>query len=200
MRLFPLSKLPTERTLLAIALERQGEAVPDRTEPSSIHSSTSKSRQASTRSASALRFRIGWILFLSIYIAVSFITGCGKKGPPVPPRQAKPPEVTDLKATIAGDTLGLTWTVRRPPPRGQAGFYVYRSKTALSEPVCETCPIVFQRIADIPVKENETENFKEGETTYTETLEKGYQYIYKVIPYMENEETGKDSNFASVTY
>jgi predicted small lipoprotein YifL len=141
------------------------------------------------------------ILFLGVAIFLTcMMAGCGKKGPPVPPRQTKPPRITDLSATIAGDKVQLSWTVERPLPHGLDGFLVYRSKTALSEPICETCPIVFQRIADIPIKDKNTGKFKGGKMTYVEDLEKGYRYIYKVNAYMENKETGKDSNYADFTY
>lgn len=201
MPLFFLSPLPIKLKPFAVVPEYRGDAFSGRTEPCSIGLLTSQSYQAATGSATSLRFGMGSILFFSLVIAVAcMIAGCGKKGPPVAPRQADPPEVTDLNTTVDGDTLKLTWTIKKPLPRGLAGFFVYRSKTALSEPVCETCPIIFQRVADIPFEGNGTKNFKEGKMTYMENLEKGYKYIYKVNAYMEDERPGKDSNPASVIY
>jgi hypothetical protein len=35
---------------------------------------------------------------------------------------------------------------------------------------------------------------------YSEVLEKGYRYIYKVVIYTKNGVTGKDSNMVDFTY
>ena len=46
--------------------------------------------------------------------------GCGRKAPPVPPRQPAIPAVKDLRSDIDGDMIVLTWTIpdenRLKPP------------------------------------------------------------------------------------
>jgi|GEM_PF-6273996 len=57
-------------------------------------------------------FNTHLILQLSILsIFVLFVSGCGKKAPPVPPHQKKSHAVNDLHANIDGETLKLTWAI-----------------------------------------------------------------------------------------
>ncbi len=91
--------------------------------------------------------------FSIMIIFVLFSYSCGKKAPPVPPREKKPPAVNDLSTSIDGDTLKLTWAI--PKEKGRiisdlSGFIVYRSKMLLSDSDCEVCPVPFKRVADIP--------------------------------------------------
>jgi hypothetical protein len=91
--------------------------------------------------------------FSILIIFVLLVLGCGKKAPPVPPRQAKPPTVNDLRASIdGGGTLKLTWII--PQEKGTmmpslSGFIVYRSKMLHSGSHCKNSPVLFKRVADI---------------------------------------------------
>ena len=139
------------------------------------------------------------ILCLQFLVLIGFvfiITGCGVKGPPVPPRQVVPPAVNDLIKSIDGNTLRLTWTIPGEEEMfmsGDAGFIVYSSKTLLSEPYCKDCPVLFTRVADIPIEMKDLEKKDKGIIKYNETLEKGYRYIYKVNTYI-NGAVSIDSN------
>ena len=148
-------------------------------------------------------FNTHLILQLSILsVFVLFVSGCGKKAPPVPPRQKKPPAVNDLSASIDGDTLKLTWAI--PKEKGKiisdlSGFIVYRSKMLLSDSDCKNCPVLFKRVADIPYEVSASGYMKKSNITYTATLEKGYRYIYKVIVYRKGV-TSRDSNYVDLIY
>jgi hypothetical protein len=144
-------------------------------------------------------------LILLVLIPVSFLLSlscCGKKAPPIPPSQTQPPTVDDLGASIDRDELKLTWTIPKEKenvtPR-MSGFIVYRAKTPLSESDCEDCPVLFERVADIPIEMKGSGNLKEDEMTYDETLEKGYRYIYKVTSYSKGA-TGNDSNYVDLIH
>ena len=71
----------------------------------------------------------------------------------MPPRQAKPPTVNDLRASIdGGGTLKLTWII--PRKKGTmmpslSGFIVYRSKMLHSSSHCKNSPVLFKRVPDI---------------------------------------------------
>ncbi len=145
------------------------------------------------------------ILFLQFLILICFafiLFGCGKKGPPVPPRQITPPTVKDLTGDIEGDSLNLTWTI---PERkefiksGAEGFFVYRSKTLLSEPDCKGCPVLFSRVADIPIEVKSSGDLDKDKIIYNETLEKGNRYIYKVTVYVKGI-TSRDSNYVDFVF
>jgi len=148
-------------------------------------------------------FNTHLILHFSILITfVLLVLGCGKKAPPVPPREKKPPAVNDLSTSIDGDTLKLTWAI--PKEKGRiisdlSGFIVYRSKMLLSDSDCKVCPAPFKRVADIPIEAKGSKYMKKGNSTYTETLEKGYRYVYKVIVYRKGI-TSSDSNYVNLIY
>ena len=138
----------------------------------------------------------------SVFLS-GFLSGCGKKAPPKPPLHEVPPIVTDLSYTINGDKLKLTWTVPKVKQKvksGLSGFVIYRSKKPFSKSECLNCPVVFKRIADIPIKANGSGNLKEDIITYNEILEKGCRYIYKITVYADNGMTGDDSNQIDFVY
>ncbi|MCD4778057.1 MAG: hypothetical protein K8R12_03725 [Desulfobacterales bacterium] len=145
-------------------------------------------------------------IFVQILIIVAFsifLSGCGKKAPPKPPRQEKPPVVEDLSYSLDGDKLKLTWTipeVKRKVKSGLGGFYVFRSKksVSVSEPDCKNCLKIFKRVADISLEV--MGNSGKDSMKYAEVLEKGYRYIYKVVVYTTNGVMGEDSNVVDFTY
>ncbi|HIJ56240.1 MAG TPA: hypothetical protein HPQ03_08950 [Deltaproteobacteria bacterium] len=132
-------------------------------------------------------------------VLIFFAASCGKKGDPFPPRELPPPAVGDLAMERSDDFLTLTWTVPTGKKRivsGFAGFLVYRSKKAVSEEACKGCPILFSRVADVPIS---------GEApgdamTFSETLEKGFRYIYKVTIYSKAGLVSGASNLVEFTY
>ncbi|MDL1984129.1 MAG: hypothetical protein LWX54_08060 [Deltaproteobacteria bacterium] len=146
------------------------------------------------------------IVQILIIVAFSiFLSGCGKKAPPKPPRQAEPPVVDDLNYSLDGDNLKLTWTiseVKRKVKSGLGGFYVFRSKksvsVSVSESDCKNCPKIFKRVADISLEH--MGNSGKDSIKYAEVLEKGYRYIYKVVVYTTNGVMGEDSNVVDFTY
>jgi len=142
------------------------------------------------------------IVQILIIVAFSiFLSGCGKKAPPKPPRQEKPPVIDDLSYSLDGDNLKLTWTipeVKQKVKSGLGGFYVFRSKKSVSESDCKNCPKIFKRVADISLEV--MRNSGKDSIKYAEVLEKGYRYIYKVVIYTKNGVTGDDSNMVDFTY
>jgi predicted small lipoprotein YifL len=147
------------------------------------------------RTVSSLGFTI---LIITIVLLVS---GCGKKGPPVPPRYEIPPPVSDLSWEINEQTLTLSWSVpQAASPIRLTGFKVYRSQKRLSLLDCPDCPEMFKPVADIliktPVKEDQVPERK----TYTEAIEDGFRYEYKVVGYTENGVSSPDSNIVGFDY
>ncbi|MBW2002300.1 MAG: hypothetical protein JRI30_07280 [Deltaproteobacteria bacterium] len=123
--------------------------------------------------------------FSILIIFFLLVLGCGKKAPPVPPHQAKPQTINDLRSTINGGTLKLTWAILTEKGgiiSGLSRFIVYRSKMLHSDSKRKNSPVLFKRVADILI-EVSTSGFKKGVIACPESLEKVYRYIYKIIVY-----------------
>ncbi|MBW2010788.1 MAG: hypothetical protein JRI32_03835 [Deltaproteobacteria bacterium] len=112
-----------------------------------------------------------FILSFAILILCPFLfIACGKKAPPVVPRQVQPRAVKDLSYRLDGDTLKLTWTLPKGDeknPPSLTTFILYQSKRSIAEKEC---------------------------------LEKGFRYIYKVIALAQNGRTSDDSNYIRLNY
>ena len=141
-----------------------------------------------------------WMAALLLVLAGSSLLwiGCGKKGPPRPPRQPLPPAVKDLDYVVHNNIVQLSWTVpgkeesrSAAPP---AAVKVFRSRMSAEDASCENCPIRFAVSADIPVYKQRSDKSKPIRMSYSEFVETGYHYVYKVTVFDENGIGGKDSN------
>jgi hypothetical protein len=142
--------------------------------------------------------------FLFTLAGTSFLwLGCGKKGPPRPPAQPLPAAVKDLGYRIDNDMLKLSWTVTGADDRSAsypAAVKLFRFKQSTEETKCEKCPVRFAEIADLPVQMNRLEKSRSSTMSFTEVLERGYRYIYKVIVYNKDGIGGKDSNTVEFSF
>lgn len=140
-----------------------------------------------------------WVVALLLVLAVSNFLwiGCGQKGSPRPPHRPLPPAVKDLRYVIYNQIVELSWTV--PGVEGHqaspaAAVKVFRSRLATEEASCENCPIRYFVSADIPIHQKRSDRDKTKRMSYTEFVEPGYRYIYKVTVFDEYGIGGKDSN------
>lgn len=124
------------------------------------------------------------------------LANCGVKAPPVPPDYEPPPAVTDLGYALDADgSVVLSWSLSGPErARGAKvqGARVYRSKDALDEPACETCPRIFTLAGDLPLEQ--------GNMFFREPLQKGFRYYYKILIYDEGNQESPDSNVVGFEY
>lgn len=141
-----------------------------------------------------------WMAALLLVLAGSSLLwiGCGKKGPPRPPRRPLPPAVKDLVYVVHNHIVKLSWTVpgkeesrSAAPP---AAVKVFRSRMSAEDASCENCPIRFAVSGDIPIYKHRSEKSKPIRMSYTEFVETGYHYVFKVTVFDENGIGGKDSN------
>ena len=135
-------------------------------------------------------------------IAVLTLSGCGKKAMPEPPSGNRPPAVTDLDYSVSEDTLKLSWTIPKTNEKAKSqptGFLIYRSKQSLFESDCPNCPVYFKKIGDVLIRHTTSEDI-EPTVVFSQVIEPGYRYLYKVKAYDRAERTGKDSNFIDFTY
>ena len=118
------------------------------------------------------------------------LSACGKKGPPVPPGYVEPAASSDLRYEIKGTSVVLRWTVTRPSAEGgvqrAASAKIYRSKETAADAACTDCPLMFSLVEAIPCESDEM--------TYTETLEPGRRYAFKVVLVDSSGRESADSN------
>ena len=140
---------------------------------------------------------------LSILVTVGMIWGCGKKGPPVPPTGSRTPSVKDLAYEISRNTLKLSWTIPQPDETAQlpvTGFLIYRSQQPDLEAACPNCPILYKNIGDVPAKGPGSGQSGKIPITFTQTIESGYRYIYKVHGYSTDGIRSKTSNLVQFNF
>lgn len=136
--------------------------------------------------ASVTRMRLVSLMPLLLLLMVFMSAACGKKGPPMPPLQEKLPAVTGIETMVEGDVLTLSWSLepyRSAADARPAGFRVYRSSAKHGDIACTGCPPRFQIAADIPFDKAATSGLR---AEYSEELEAGYRYRFRVIPYMDD--------------
>lgn len=140
-----------------------------------------------------------WRQICILLLAGSLVAGCGVKAPPRPPKRPLPAAVSDLSGSMDGDVLQLTWGI---PPEGDDAseateFAVYRSKTPAAEADCRNCPLTFQHVKQISVTPSDRQA---GRMSFSEGLEKGYRYRYKLRTYDAFGAGSDDSNLFSMDY
>jgi len=133
------------------------------------------------------------------------LSGCGRKAPPKPPsgnKPPRPPEVIDLAYSISENTIKLSWTIPKTGDKAKSsvtGFLIYQSKQSSVEADCPNCPIHFLKIGDVLVR-GDVSGRPEPSVVFSQTIEPGYRYIYKVKAYDDDGVAGKDSNLIDFTY
>ena len=141
-----------------------------------------------------------WLLSFVIIGAFFFIPACGKKAPPLPPTDFELPAVEALTSDLDSEKLTLNWPVpdwKGPVGIELAGFNVYRAKVPAGE-VCDECPVRFQKVDAIEI-DDLTAVFG-SDLEYRESLEKGFQYRYKVTPYTNTGREGDESPIIKINY
>jgi len=127
------------------------------------------------------------LLLLFIFLMPALLAGaCGKKGSPLPPLREAPVAVAEIDVRVEGDVLMLSWPLapyRSAAHVRPAGFRVYRDAEKHGDIECPDCPPRFQMAADISFDAIPDDRSR---ATYTEKLESGYQYRFRISPYMED--------------
>jgi hypothetical protein len=140
-----------------------------------------------------------WMAALLLVLAGSSFLwiGCGKKGPPRPPRRPLPPVVKDLEYNLRNDIVALSWTVpgaASPSNSLPAAVKVFRSRLSVEDTGCENCPIRYALSVEIPIHKKRSEKSEPIRMSYTEFVAPGYRYIYKLTVFDQYGRGGRDSN------
>jgi hypothetical protein len=140
------------------------------------------------------------VLLCSLFFYMSCFTGCGVKNPPLPPVEELPNAVTDLEETVMGSVVVLKWS--SPDKKDDAvieRFGIFRSTSRLEE-YCPECPITFKKIADIHSGADLWQGEVNKNISYSEELETGNRYSYKVVGYTWDNVASADSNLVSFSF
>jgi hypothetical protein len=132
------------------------------------------------------------VLVLALLSAV-LAAGCGRKLPPIQPGSYPPPAVRNLSGAVLGVEAVLTWTVPPGDPDKDTpavAFRVLRSRQTAEEVECATCPPVFSVIGEL----RPSQATAGAPLQYTDRLEPGYRYQYKVRTISSLGREGRDSN------
>ena len=133
-------------------------------------------------------------LFILMLVLLSCFAGCGIKSPPLPPVQEMPNPVTDLRQTITDNVVTLTWSA--PGEKENAvveRFSIFRSKIGLDAD-CPECPLMYETAANINAGSESWQGKAQETISYSEELETGYRYSYKVVGYTRDLVASADSN------
>jgi hypothetical protein len=136
-------------------------------------------------------------LIISLAFLFLFSAGCGKKGAPVPKGQPFPAPIADLRGEVKDGVLFLSFTM---PTRNQDG-----SPTNLAgfriEKVCGTCVGGFEPFRDIRLIDARGYTISGGRLyVYDDSLRPGYEYIYRVIPFLESGIYSDPSNLFAIKW
>ena len=102
-----------------------------------------------------------------------------------------------MSYVINNQMVELSWTIPGAEDRvasPPAAVKVFRSRLTAEESACENCPIRFSVSGDIPIHQKRSKKSKSIRMRYTELVEPGYRYMYKVTVFDEYGISGKDSN------
>jgi len=143
------------------------------------------------------------LAFAICLAAALFVGGCGKKGPPEPPSGNKPPRVRDLAYSVSGETVKLSWSIPTTTEKARtpvAGFLIYQFQQPAYERECPNCPVIFKEVGDVPARSAGSGQPDTPLLVFTQTIEPGYRYIYKIKSYDAGGIPGKDSNFVEFIF
>ena len=131
----------------------------------------------------------GWLLLCAVLVTT--VGGCGKKGPPIPPRSTPLPQVTTLAGRLEGDAIHLSW---RPGEsvKGIKSYVILRSQVDPAKPPCPGCPRVFQRVGQV------APDPKAQAVQFSEPTASGFIYTYKVQPVGASGDSGPESNAVTI--
>ena len=121
-----------------------------------------------------------FLAFMILFLALA--AGCGRKSPPVPPGTLKPRPPENLKYTITGDGVVISWDVPTKnedgsPIFGLKGFEVFRAEEPPND-ICDQCPERFESPIWIPFRGKLRNGLRMSYEDHT--VREGYRYTYAI--------------------
>ncbi len=135
------------------------------------------------------RFLVVWVGLCCAVLLV--LAGCGKKAPPVAPRQRPLVAVRDLKGALRQDFVKLTWS-HNPENWTATAYVVLRTQQELALPACADCPLAFQKTGSVPLARSLRQ--EKHTLDFSQSLAAGFRYSFIVRPVTASGAQGPDSN------
>ncbi len=150
-----------------------------------------KTNPGADRAVQTGRRRPGWFLVWAVLVGLAVVTGCGKKGPPIPPR----PDAGQMKIVLAvGQSDGradLEWRCAPCDPAVRS-YAVYRSRTDAARPDCPGCPVVFEKVGQVTAAPGSQPLRLSADTA------PGNHYRFKVVAVFKSGAQGATSNVVEI--
>ncbi|OPY14076.1 MAG: hypothetical protein A4E66_00508 [Syntrophus sp. PtaB.Bin001] len=86
-------------------------------------------------------------LVLFMVLILGFVSGCGKKGDPVPLRFSPPEVVSNLRAEKVEQGIKLRWSTAIT----DGSFKIFRSEQFPDEEICEGCPRNYNVVSELAI-------------------------------------------------
>ncbi len=131
----------------------------------------------------------------TMLVALAFFGGCGKKAPPVAPRQPAMQAVSDLNVHYQNPMVTLRWH-HRPTGSAATGYAIYRASQSSTKADCTHCPLLFEKIDRLNM--DPALRAQQHPLTYSQSVGRGNRYVYKVVPVQSSGAQGPDSNLVVV--
>lgn len=122
-----------------------------------------------------------------VLAALVLLLGCGRKGPPLPPRPVLPAAVADLRAEAEGDAVVLTWARPAPTAGVPAGALLEFRLSRSPAPGPDARPGVFGPLATVRAERPENAVVRDGRYAFRDDgggrgVTSGIRYVYRVQP------------------
>jgi hypothetical protein len=138
------------------------------------------------------------LFLLSLTLFLFFSAGCGKKGAPVPKGRPFPAAIADLSGEVRDGVLFLSFSI---PTRNQDGSPLANLAGFKIQKVCGTCVGGFEPFKDVRMADGRGYTVAKGKLyAYDNDLRPGFEYIYRVIPYLENSVYSDPSNLFAIKW
>jgi RimJ/RimL family protein N-acetyltransferase len=98
-------------------------------------------------------------------------------------------------------TIKLSWTIPQTTEKAKspvAGFLIFQFQQSAHERECTGCPVIFKEVGDVPARSAGQAGL--APLIFTQTVELGYRYIYKVKAYDGRGIGSRDSNFVQFIF
>jgi predicted small lipoprotein YifL len=139
----------------------------------------------------------------SILVIISFLAGCGKKGPLMPPEALAPAAISDLRVEQKGAQFLVSWSRPAGEEGGRslkdlAGFRLFKREVLPPGEDCEECPSAYQLAKSVDLEYLEGIAVAGGRYVFTDNdLAEGKTYRYKVLSQKKDGTISRTSNRAS---